>query len=412
MERPGGMPPTALAAPYLARLRAALLIFADDPELRLAHAEALVRMGATARSTPEEQFAAYERAIAHDSAFFPAYVAAVGLALATHRTDRARQHLATMQANVRDPNWGRPFGMMRAVVRPDGTADTVALARWMSQASLSDLAVTFVLLGPWPDPSAVVLRVLRQGEVVARRERPEVWTGIVEPLLRTHLDQRGHLAERRALGGPAAAPAVLVRDALLGALPPAAGDAAAAAWQATDSAWADPQPLVWLAERRDTVALARYAARAEGAPAAAGGDERAGRRRGAALARAYLAVARGDTAGGLARLRQVAVRDCPIECLGNDLYRARLLVATGAPGEARALLAGGTPAAWGVPPTAFDVLWLFERARLAERAGDRARAAADYRSVAGLWAGADPALRRLADEARAGVGRLGGASAR
>jgi hypothetical protein len=165
--------------------------------------------------------------------------------------------------------------------------------------------VSFLLLGDWPDPTASVLTVLRRGGEVARGERPEVWAGIVEPLLRGHLDARGHLAERRALGGAGAAPAALVRDALLGALPAAAGDAAAAAWLAADTARADPQPLVWLAERRDTAALARYAARAEAAPAPADSGARLARRRGAALARGYLAVARGDTAGGLARLGQV-----------------------------------------------------------------------------------------------------------
>ena len=38
-------------------------------------------------------------------------------------------------------------------------------------------------------------------------------------------------------------------------------------------------------------------------------------------------------------------------------------------------------------------------------AGERARAAASYRSVAGLWASADAALQPLVAEARAGLQR-------
>jgi serine/threonine-protein kinase len=409
LRHPGGAPPAELAAPYLARLRQALLVHADDPELRLAYAEALVFMGATARSTREEQHAAYERAIALDSAFFPAYVAAVGLALATHHPERAREHLATMQALTRRNGGYEVYGVMRGVIRPDGTADTASLARWVAGASLSDLAVSFLFLGDWPDSTGAVLRVLRRGEQVARRERPEVWAGIVEPLLRAHLDERGRLAERRALGGAGAAPNLLVRDAMLGALPPAAGDAAAAAWLAGDSAWADPQPLVWLAERADTGGLRRYLARAEGAGDGAGRPLRAV---GARLARAYLALAARDTAGALARLRQIPAAECPTACLANDLLRARLLARTGAAAEARAVLAGGTPAGWRTPPTAFDVLWLLERARLAERAGDAATASPAYRTAAGMWATADVPLRSLADEARAGARRTLGAPTR
>jgi hypothetical protein len=293
---------------------------------------------------------------------------------------------------------------MLGVIRPDGTADTAALSRWVRGAALGDLAVSFLLLGDWPDPTASVLTVLRRGGEVARGERPEVWAGIVEPLLRGHLDARGHLAERRALGGAGAAPAALVRDALLGALPAAAGDAAAAAWLADDTARADPQPLAWLAERADTGGLRRYLARAE-RPGA--GDDGGRRAAGARLARAYLVLAARDTAGALALLRRGGPRDCPTACLANDLLHARLLARTGAAAEARALLAGGTPAAWRAAPSAFDVLWVLERARLAERAGDAARAAADYRSVAGLWATADAALQPYAAEARAGLRRTG-----
>ncbi|GLC23839.1 AAA family ATPase [Roseisolibacter agri] len=391
-RRTDRVPPLELAAPYMERLRHALLRFPEDPELRLAHAEALVRLGAAVRSTRDEQHAAYERAIALDSAFFPVYVEAVGIALATHHPERARHHLATMLRLARQPQNVAGVATLAAVVRADGTADTLALARFLSTASLGDLAMAFVLLANWPDAAAVPVRILRQGEIVARRERPEVWTRDVEPMLRAQLDHRGRLAERRALGGEAIAPAALVRDAILGAVPQAVGDSAAAAWLAGDAPWSDPQPLVWLAERADTLALRRFLARAERTPSAR-------------IARAYVALARRDTAGALAQLRTLDWRDCPTRCVANDVLRARLLLATGAVAEARTLVAGGSPAAWQQPPSAYDVLWMLTRARVAERVGDRARAAADYRSVVGLWATADAPLQPLVAEARAGLRR-------
>ena len=209
--RPDGQPPLALAEPYLERLGQALLRFPDDPELRLAHAEALLHMGTAVRSTHEEQYAAYERAIALDPGFVPAYVEAVGLALATHHPGRARAHLATMQALSGRPQFLGALTELRRIVRPDGAADTVALARWLARASLDEMAAAFVLVGDWPDPSGAPVRLLRHGAVIARRERPEVWTRNVEPLLRARLDQRGRLGRaacarwgrRRAVGAGA-----------------------------------------------------------------------------------------------------------------------------------------------------------------------------------------------------------------
>jgi hypothetical protein len=51
-------------------------------------------------------------------------------------------------------------------------------------------------------------------------------------------------------------------------------------------------------------------------------------------------------------------------------------------------------------------LWRLQRARLAEKRGERDLALAEYGFMARLWAGADEPLRSLADEAKAAVARL------
>ena len=51
------------------------------------------------------------------------------------------------------------------------------------------------------------------------------------------------------------------------------------------------------------------------------------------------------------------------------------------------------------------VLAALERARLAERLGDRAKARGRYRFVADVWRDPDPELARYVSEARAGLAR-------
>jgi len=60
-----------------------------------------------------------------------------------------------------------------------------------------------------------------------------------------------------------------------------------------------------------------------------------------------------------------------------------------------------------VPPRPSDVLWYLERARVAERLGERARAMEAYQYVVVAWRRADPELQPYAAEARAALQRLG-----
>ena len=53
----------------------------------------------------------------------------------------------------------------------------------------------------------------------------------------------------------------------------------------------------------------------------------------------------------------------------------------------------------------------FERARVAEKLGDKARARDGYAFVAGMWQHGDPFFKRYADEASAGLKRLSGENA-
>jgi hypothetical protein len=84
------------------------------------------------------------------------------------------------------------------------------------------------------------------------------------------------------------------------------------------------------------------------------------------------------------------------------LVHARAAGPTGRPREAAAILADRPT----LLPSAIDVLWALERARVAERLGDRATAREGYAVVAVAWQVADAESRTIAAEAGTALRRL------
>ena len=121
----------------------------------------------------------------------------------------------------------------------------------------------------------------------------------------------------------------------------------------------------------------------------------------AAVASAYLALARADTVESLRRFAAVPDSLCEL-CSVPRLVHARLLASTGHPREAAAILADRPT----LLPSAIDVLWALERARVAERLGDPATARRSYTVVVGAWRDADADLAPIVDEARTALRRL------
>jgi hypothetical protein len=159
----------------------------------------------------------------------------------------------------------------------------------------------------------------------------------------------------------------------------------------------------WWAARRDTVALTKFAARLDSAALTASGPrptERANHR--ARSARAYLALARGDSIGALHLLSKL-----PHDVLFSDVHerltQAKLLASRGRDFEVIELLDRAVPQGWASPAQVFARL---ETARAAERLGMRERALEDYQYVPEVWRHADPELQPYVNEARAAVARL------
>jgi hypothetical protein len=120
-----------------------------------------------------------------------------------------------------------------------------------------------------------------------------------------------------------------------------------------------------------------------------------------AATQAYLALARRDTAGALRRFRTLPDTLC-IRCYTDRLTRARLLAGVGRDREALAQL---QEALYGVE-SPFEVLFAFERGRVAERLGERATAIRAYQFVVDAWGRGDPEVQRFVTEARHGLARI------
>jgi hypothetical protein len=116
---------------------------------------------------------------------------------------------------------------------------------------------------------------------------------------------------------------------------------------------------------------------------------------------AYLALLRHDTATAVRRFEALPDSLCPV-CYLQRLTLAQLLSARQEDRKAARLLDR-----WLVEilvPS--EVLWTLERARVAERLGDRQKATHAYQYVADVWRHADAELQPYVTEAREGLRRM------
>jgi hypothetical protein len=159
---------------------------------------------------------------------------------------------------------------------------------------------------------------------------------------------------------------------------------------------------VWWAARGDSVSLGQYATALETAGIR---NHRPGRDDPnpywLAASEAYLSLARRDTAQALARL--AALPDSTGPVWFERLVLSRLLAGQGNERAALAVLDREFPfGIW----TGSHGIWALERARLADKLGERDKARHWYGYVVALWRHADPELQPSVSEAREALARL------
>jgi hypothetical protein len=214
---------------------------------------------------------------------------------------------------------------------------------------------------------------------------------------------RGHAREAVAtmFENPQSIPPHLVEAALL-APPPDTAPAMFRGWITNRSLLAAMTTLPWFLAQGDTAAIRQIERRSDSTlRAGTGGSDGGVASYGTTMTRACLALLRHDTVTAIARLESLPDSLCPA-CYFHRLMLARLLSARHENRKAAKLLDRWLTELQ-VPS---EVFWTLERARVAERLGDREKAARDYQYVVAVWRHADSELQPYVTEAREGLSRL------
>jgi eukaryotic-like serine/threonine-protein kinase len=401
----------------LAVLERASQLYPGDPEVWYMLGEARDHIHSN-DVTLAQTLDAFDRAIELDSTFGPAYKHTVEFAIRLGDTDRARKYAAAYLAST-------PTGVSIPSLRIDGLLLDPARAGSAETARLVDTVVGVELwlswwdLAQWPDSGETSIRLAR---ALLRPDRsfmgaPPYMVDSINrrKILARMLAFRGRLREAYRTAPPYSFrwPLVWLHPfpdlALLGAVPadsPAAvfgrmlrGDSLLAA----DGEQRDGLP--WWNAVRDSTSLALFARRADSAARYRSNPiDRAHLRALGDAARAYLVLAKGDSADGLRAFAALPDSLCLLtDCFFDKLTQMRLAAALGQDRSAAEIFDRWI---FGRHLSPVGVLGTLERGRIAERLGQRDKAIQSYRFVADAWRNADPELQPYVAEAREGLKRV------
>lgn len=399
-----------------ATLETAARLYPRDPEVWYELGEALMHLQPPFRGSAREILAAFDQAIAADSAFSPAFEHTVELAFQLGEPDRATEYLRA--ATHARTNHGGPAMYLTRLAIDSGQ---VAFEQALETASSRDRYFAGVQHLRWATDSGEIalpaLRLLARGGLGPEVPNKVIWS---RPLV-MNLAFRGHLAaageamnlERTPAGRDRISAVLdpLLELALFGAVPDSVpGHAFAQAFDRS-LAWSGRPEAIsyrylagapWWFTRRDTVSLKRLATR--GLEMSHSGELAVAAPRGRylhAASGAWLALARGDSTDALHRFRDLPDSLCTvIPCFHEKLALAQLELARGDAKAAVNLLDKWWDTALPGPSAVFAAL---VHARALKQAGNRDAARARYRYVAAAWQRADSSLQGLVEEARRGA---------
>jgi DNA-binding SARP family transcriptional activator len=401
--------------------------YPQDPEVWYRLGDALVHSNLPLGGPPAQALEAFDRAIALDSGFAPAYEHTVELATRLNRPDLARKHAAAyLRLDPTDVN--APSIRLAALLLDPKRSHAPETARMIDSSSSWVLFDTGLggHLGWWADSGEAGIRLLR--ELTTRSGTgAEPWsdTLMYHQFLAIELTYRGHLheaysADRRLILHPNASRFSHIGDpfralGLFGVIPESLSAATFRHALESGEAWPDPpfalprqlRGLPWWLARGDTASLARFARRAaqethtQRSPR---GKLRSRYLHAAAIA--YVALARMDSVRALRLLQSIPDTLClENDCFYEKLTEARLLTSQGQARQAGVVLDRWV---WSGRDPLF-ILGVLERGRIAEGLRERQKARDAYQFVADVWRHADPELEPYVREARAGLQRLAAA---
>jgi serine/threonine-protein kinase len=371
--------------------------YPQDPDVWWQLGEAGFHWGLWVGVTRPQLLDAFARAIALDSAFAPAYLHLVPLALELEGPAAARRHAAAYLGLNPTDDESIAFAIVHRLLdslRPS----TPDIERQLDTATAPVLFEAWAASNAARDPTEPEVRLAR----LFAAGRPGAPPSLDDPAFRAEilssaLARRGHLREAYDVAGTAR-PELIADLALVGGLPADTLDAIFRRWleARSERGW---WGLAWWAGRGDTLSILASLRQSEAAPTRDHAEfwRRAGR--------GYLSLARRDTAAALREFLALPDSLCAT-CYLPRLTTARLLVSRTRYAEAAPLLRREVAGEIG-GSTIAQVLWNLERARLADRTGDRSAAIRGYRYVAAVWRNGDPALRPILDSVSAALERLG-----
>ena len=393
-------------------LQAAIRRYPNDAELWLMLAEARSRYEGDAvvgEVDDRATLALYDRAIALDSTFAPAYVPPIALAAYLDGAASARRYIrAYLSLTPSGPN-ADAIRLADVLLDPVRSA-SLDVPRLVDTLPADALCRATALLRHVPDPNELVVRISRT--LLARRN-----------------DARAAAALPMCAFGPTVDGLLFhgrLRDALLLASMTAHGlelkvryDMADAGALSVDSARAQFKQILALAPRIRVTRLYRWWAKdgdtssiqtylnqfimTDRSPHSA--SVSALLRSNITSGRAFLALAKRDTAFALRVL--LTTGDTLHPCWSDGrMALVSLLVAEGRYRQAGGRLERRWPGTTHCTNGYDDVVWSLERARVFERLGRRDQAAANYRFVADVWRTADPELQPAVRESLDALERL------
>ena len=353
----------------------------------------------------------FDRAIELDSLYMPPYRYAIELSMITSGHVDGRRHIeAYLRRNPRGVNGDGmrlALRLMNADKQPIEDVD-----RWIAEAPAAVAFAAFQAVFWWPDSAETSIRVARRIALdpIGRAELApsnEAWGRIV---LSVAQSWRGRLGDAVVTWGSTDAmfdrfPALAAQIAALGGMASTVLDRRLQLALGSPDSLAAMRPnyaAIW-GLQQDTTALHRVQARAQSALGTVSDAQTRERLRYIAQGSgAYLALAGGDSASAMSQLATLNEGTCS-SCDLDRLTLAQLQGRRGNTSAADSILR--RDANRNTEPA--GVLWRLERARAAQRRGDRTTAIREYQFVADLWRHADAPLQRYVQEARAALVRLG-----
>jgi serine/threonine-protein kinase len=409
----GGSLSSGCATPTLfAAAQGSVERYPDDPQVWNNLGEIRVhcgfggRVGVTARLALN----AFDRAIALDSDFAPAYAHATELALAAGGSAEGVRY-ARRYLRFNPPTRDAEANQL-VIALLTNPRDTAASRRLADSCSTEGVVRAAILLSPVADSAESSVWL---GLQLVRRLGPmtPVFGGSTAPAAAFWVDalmHRGHLRAVRSLfgrlpqGGPRIGPVTaLASFADLDIMSQTAMDSMLALTDNVSHGWSW-FGLRWWAARRDTANLRRFlslrTARVGNKPEA---RELNAAAYDTAITRVYVSLARGDTADAMRRLAVLPDSLCQGACGLDAITYATLLTEHGRAATAESLLNRRYEYHYLTAPAVLQNLAL---ARAAARAGDDQTAADQYERVVAAWANGDPEVQPAVAEARAALLRL------